>query len=87
MKSRRGCKTACTIAVMVFLATSAWGAAGDKLWETEFTIPNYSRPEYNCPVGYADLNNRLWLCFRYPPTYADRLRQGLRPGGEIKVGR
>ena len=44
MKSRRGCKTACTIAFMVFLTTSAWGAAGDQLWETEFTIPNYSDP-------------------------------------------
>jgi outer membrane protein assembly factor BamB len=42
MKSGRGCKTACTIAFMVFLTTSAWGAAGDKLWETEFTIPLYS---------------------------------------------
>jgi outer membrane protein assembly factor BamB len=44
MKSRRGCQTACIIAFMVFLTTSAWGAAGDQLWETEFTTPNYSDP-------------------------------------------
>ena len=44
MKSRRGCKTACSIAFLVFLAASAWGAAGDQLWETEFTIPNYPDP-------------------------------------------
>jgi outer membrane protein assembly factor BamB len=29
---------------MVFLTTSAYGAAGDQLWETEFTIPNYPDP-------------------------------------------
>jgi outer membrane protein assembly factor BamB len=26
----------------VLLATSAWGGAGDKLWETEFNLPIYS---------------------------------------------
>jgi hypothetical protein len=41
MNTRRGLRIAWAIAGMLLLATSAWGGAGDKLWETEFTIPLY----------------------------------------------
>jgi outer membrane protein assembly factor BamB len=34
-------RVALAIAVMLLLASSVWGAAGDQLWEQEFSIPNY----------------------------------------------